>query len=303
MKNKILFYWTCEKSENSGEGKLALIFMKKLKEKFQIIEIKKPNIKNKVFKRLIYYKYMLPFVGIFYCWKYYFKNKKTCYINYLPFWNFLIFLLLPPKTQIGPITGGARFYKNSNIIRTIFFPIFYKISEFIVNFRNYTLIFSTELLKPALSKKTINRSSFNFIIKDFIFRKKNFNKSIDFIVYYRNHKNKKKFFPIKLIQDLISKGYIVNVVGDKLKVPKVINKGYLKNKDLLKLQQKARYTISSNENLYSIFTLECIVNNVYVILEKSSNLKIPFFKDRFIKVNFNNSKELQKLKKIYSNNS
>tara|TARA_B100001093_G_C26792153_1_gene999453 strand:- start:476 stop:1387 length:912 start_codon:yes stop_codon:yes gene_type:complete len=302
LKNSILFYWTCDKSENSGEGKLALIFIKKLKKKFKTIEIKKPNIKNKMLKNLLYFKYILPFVGILYCWKYYINNKKACYINYLPFWNFLIFMMLPPNTIIGPITGGARFNKNSSVIRAIFFPIFYKISELVVNLRNFDLIFSTELLKSFLSKKTVSKSSFNFAIKEFIFKKKNFVKTIDFIVYYRNHKNKKKFFPIRLIQDLVSKGYRINVIGDRLKIPNLINKGYLKNKDLIKLQKKARYTISSNENLYSFFTLECIINNVFVVLEKSLNYKIPFFKDRFIRIDFNNPKELQKLKKIYKNN-
>ena len=34
------------------------------------------------------------------------KNKEICYINYLPLWNFLIFILLPPKTILGPVTGG-----------------------------------------------------------------------------------------------------------------------------------------------------------------------------------------------------
>ena len=302
MKNKNLFYWTCEKSQNSGEGKLALIFIQELKKKFKLIEIKKPKIKSKVLKKILYFKYILPFIGVIYCWKFFLKGKNISYINYLPFWNFLIFLLLPPNTNIGPITGGAKFDKSSSVARTIFFPIFYKISELIVNFRNYSLIFSTQLLKPFLTKKTIKKSTFNFIIKTFFFKKKKYTKKIDFIVYYRNHKNKKKFFPIKLIENLILNKFNVYIVGDKIKIPKVLNKGFIKNKDLLKLQQKAKFTISSDENLYSLFTLECIKNNVFVLLDKSQNHKMPFFRESFIKINFNNSKELQNLKKIYKSN-
>ena len=122
------------------------------------------------------------------------------------------------------------------------------------------------------------------------------------LIYNRNHRNKKKFFPTKFIRNLIIKGFDIYVVGDKIKIPKIINKGFLKNKDLQKLQQKAKFTISSNENLYTLFTLECISNNVIVVLDKSKNFKIPFFRERFIKINFNNSKELHKLKKIYKNN-
>ena len=32
-------------------------------------------------------------------------KKKTCYINYLPLWNFIIFIILPKNTILGPITG------------------------------------------------------------------------------------------------------------------------------------------------------------------------------------------------------
>ncbi len=302
MKSKILYYWACDKSDSSGEGKLALFFLKDCKKKFKIIEIKKPKINNIFLRKFSNYKYILPFFGIIYCWKYFLNKKETCYINYLPFWNFLIFLLLPPNTIIGPITGGAKFDKKSSIIRVIFFPIFYKISEIIVNFRNFNLIFSTHLLKPFLTKKTINKSSFNFIIKKFLFKKKKFSKTVDFIFYYRNHKNKKKFFPFALVKSLISENFKVNIVGDRIEIPKVINRGYLKNKFLLKLQQKSKFTISSNENLYSLFTLECIKNNVFIVLNKSQNYKIPFFKERFIKIDFNNPKELQKLKKIYKDN-
>ena len=34
------------------------------------------------------------------------------YLNYLPLWNFLIFILLPPKTLLGPITGGSQIQRK-----------------------------------------------------------------------------------------------------------------------------------------------------------------------------------------------
>ena len=111
-------------------------------------------------------------MGILYCWKYFFNNKKIYYINFLPLWNFLIFLLLPPNSNIGPITGGAKFVKNSSFIRRYLFPFFYKISEIIVIKRNFDLIFSTDLLKKFFKKKTIKKSSFNFIVKNFEYKKK-----------------------------------------------------------------------------------------------------------------------------------
>ena len=43
------------------------------------------------------------------------KNKTICYVNYLPLWNFLLFVFLPPNTLLGPITGGSLYNKNSLI--------------------------------------------------------------------------------------------------------------------------------------------------------------------------------------------
>ncbi len=301
MINKKIFYWACDRSENSGEGKLALFFLDELKKKYIIKQIVKPKFKSKNLSKIFNHKYVLPFLGIYYCWKFFLNGKKVYYVNYLPFWNFLIFLLLPPEISIGPITGGAKFYKNSSFTRRFFFPLFYKMSEVIVNYRNFTLLFSTDLLKNFLSKKTLKKSDFNFIIKKFTYKKRRFKKTLDFLIYYRDHENKKKFFPFKLIDNLILNGYKVNIVGDYLKIPKVKNHGFLKNKKLLKLQKKAKFTIFSRENLYSIFILECIVNNVIVVIEKSSKNKLTFFKDKFVKINFKDSKELHKLKNVYKN--
>ena len=172
MKKKRLYLWASEYSTNTGEGNLARLFVRYLKKenKYSIKVIRK---KRSVFK------YYSPFYGVYYCWKFFLKKQKVGYINYLPMWNFLIFLLLPPKTLIGPITGGSN-YSNSNylsiFIRGIIFPIFYKISEFFINIRgHYT--FSTDLLKKYLSRKTVQKSKFNYIF-NFVSIKKNTVKKI-----------------------------------------------------------------------------------------------------------------------------
>jgi len=207
----------------------------------------------------------------------------------------LIFFLLPPKTIIGPITGGAKFNNESFFIRSYLFPIFYKISEYIINLRKYRLIFSTELLKKYLSKSTIKKSNFNYIIKKFNFKKKKLQKDIDFLIYYRNHKNKKSFFPIKLIHSLTINGFKINIVGDKLNIYNIINHGHINNNELSKLQARTKYTIASNENIYSLFTLECITQNVKILVNKSDKLKIKFYKDSFLKINFKNIHEFNKV--------
>ena len=90
-------------------------------------------------------------------------------------------------------------------------------------------------------------------------------------------------------------------MGNKINNSNIKNHGFLKRKKLIKLQRRAKYTIFSEENLYSIFTLECIENNVLVLIDKSNDSKLTFFKKRFIKINYQNLKELRKLNYLYKN--
>ncbi len=286
MTKKNIVLWTCDYSQLTGEGNLARKFIKDFfrGKNIEIIKLKSNNIFNK--------KYLSPIIGIFYCWKNFLKGKKVGYINYLPLWNFIIFITLPPKTILGPITGGAM-YNNSikfnNFFRKFFFPIFYKISEFFLNLRcKKNIYFSTDLLKKYLSKKMLNHSIFNYVFKDFSFSKKE-RKNIDFLIYYRLHKNKLAFFDKNFIKNLIKSNFKILVVGDKLELKGVKNLGYINKKKLSKLQSRSKYTLCSYENIYSLFVLECISNHVKIIINKKYLKRIKYFKKNFI--------SLEKLKK------
>ena len=293
MTKKKLFVWTCDYSESTGEGKLARLFIKKLNQK---------NEYNLIFnqKKIINYKYLSTLMGIIYCWNKFLKNENTCYLNYLPLWNFLIFIFLPPNTILGPITGGANFSKLNILnyfIRSLIFPISYKISEFALKFRKVNLIFSTDLLKKFLSKKTIKKCNFNFVVKNFLTKKNSKkNKKIDFLIYYRKHKNKENFFPYNFIKKIIKLKFKVYIVGDRLNLPKVKNCGYVKNHKILWLQSISKYTIISGENPYSFFLLECLSNHVKVIVEKNMKEKLYLPKKRFIKLDFNSLNSIKRLK-------
>ena len=68
---------------------------------------------------------------------------------------------------------------------------------------------------------------------------------------------------------------------------KVKNYGFLKNKIVNKLQTRARFTITTGENIYSIFTIECLSNGVKILIDNKLNKQIKFFKERFILTDFN----------------
>ena len=249
------FFWASDYGNTSGEGRLAQMFIKYKEKQYNCKFLRINNPKNFILD----HKYISPFVGIICCWYFFCKKKnEVYYINYLPFWNFFIFIFLPPKTKLGPITGGANYSFNKlNLTRKYIFPIFYKISELMINLRGH-YIFSTDLLKKYLSQNTIKKSKFNYIFKFINIRKKKYNKEIDFLIYYRKHNNKKNLFPIQTIKKLILHNYDVRVIGDNLDLPKIKNYGYISNLKVKSLLKKTYFTLPSEENIYSIFVLECM---------------------------------------------
>ena len=132
--------WCNEYGKNSGEGQLALKFVKSLNKKIKILKPK---------KNFFLSDYIYPFYGIMMLWFYFFKGKKTIYVNYLPLWNFLIFLLAPPNTIFGPITGSTQINKVKSIksfIRYFIFPFFYRLSLFLIQIRKGKIVFATNIL-------------------------------------------------------------------------------------------------------------------------------------------------------------
>jgi hypothetical protein len=279
LTKKNLYVWACDYSENSGEGKLARLFIKKLNldRNFRIIINKNYNV----------HRYISPIIGIIFCWLKSLKNQKTCYLNYLPFWNFLIFMLLPSKTILGPITGGAHYSKKNIlnfIIRDKVFPILYRLSEGFLIKRKTKKIFSTNLTKKHLSSKLIKNSEFNFILKSFK-KQKLIKKDIEFLIYYRKHNNKNDIFQQELIKKLITLNVKVIVIGDRLNFKGVRNMGFKKNNIVQKLQARAKFAINSEETIYSFFTLECLSNNVQILINKKYKNDVKFMKKKFIFIN------------------
>jgi len=287
MTKNNIFFWACDYSRKTGEGNLARKFIlenfknkKKQYKNIKIICLQSKNFTN--------HKYISPFIGIFNCWKYHLKGNHVGYLNYLPMWNFLIFLLLPASTILGPITGGALYSKKNFtnfFIRRFFFPIFYKISEIILlaKFKR-KFIFSTDLLKKNLSKKLINNSEFNYVLKNFSFKKRR-KKDIDFLIYYKKNNNKLSFFNYKLVKNLAELNFKIFIVGDNLYINKVKNLGFLSRKKLTNFQERSRYTISSDENIYSLFVIECLENHVKTLIDKRYMKKVKFLREFFLDMN------------------
>ena len=308
--NKI-YFWACDISKNSGEGILANLFLKKyIKNKknsyFVNINLKNKNQKKNNFSKNdnnytgIYHKYFFPYIGVLNLWLKFFQSKKICYVNYLPLWNCLIFLLLPPKTILGPITGTI--YRTSH---SCLFNILEKISITIIKMRYKKAIFSTNFYE---SKYSLNKKNFitNFIFTDFDYKKTNIKKKYDFIIYYRKNSKLKKDYIIKLIHELKKYKYSFVTIGDKLNIDGNKNYGYVSRQKANKIISKCKFAISNPENLYSFFVQDCLSYNLVVFYNIFFKKFNSINKKKLIPITFDDVKKdkniiLKKLKNFTKN--
>ncbi len=324
--------WACEINRNQGEGKLAQNFLNYLSEIKRIsINIKTLNNKIKISNgKLIYSykelftvknqlnffeKYLNPLVGVFYLWYNFLRGRKVIYVNFLPLWNFLIFLLLPPGSILGPITGTTEINSHSyfeRFLRKYIMPSTFRISMSIINFRKLDILFATESLKHIVEKKIKNRIFYNFSLNEissFDDKKTNtfHDRQYDFCLYFRKHPNKNELFFKKFIDN-----FKVNFPGRKLIIfgddPEVEENDNIKflgtvdNKIILNYLNQTKFSIVSDETLFSFFMLDCLSKNVAVFYNKKNYT----FDQRLInlvakvhEINFNNFEEsLSKINEI-----
>lgn len=300
-----VFVWASDFEDYRGEGRLARVFIKNISKRFRkSFLIKTPGstyfvhrekiivVNKKQFSLNFFNKYIIFFYGVFLIWKNYINKKQVVYLNYLPFWNFVILLLLPSKTILGPITGGS-YYQNVNIfekcIRKFIFPLAYYFSEFIILVKFKRAIFSTELLKKFIFNVFRKRFIFNAVLLAYseksILKKKN----IDFLIYYRNHTTKNPFFFRNIIIKLKKLNYSMVVFGDRINVPGVVSYTKISREKLLILLNKSRSTIISNENFYSLFCIDSISFGLSIFYDEIIKPKVLFFnKSKFIPLDFTN---------------
>lgn len=266
--------WCSDFSEDTGEGKLAHKFIK--------YYFKKKNVKIIYPKSKFFFdKYIFPFYGLLVLWYNFFKGKRLVYVNYLPLWNFIIFLLSPPNTIFGPITGsiqinGIKSFKS--LIRFYLFPVFYKFSLNILRFRSKKIIFSTNILLKYLDKRILKKSQLNFVLKGLKLNKKKCSKVYDFIIYFRKHENKFFTHHKKFIFKELKKGKKILVVGDKINIKGVKQIKRVSNNKIIELIRISKFALSGDDNLLSFFNIDCLNNNVKIIF--NHKLKFQIFKTK-----------------------
>ena len=306
-KNK-LFIYSCDSAHYRGEGILANSFKDILKKIFKDFKItfytpehnffyfKKNNLKKKL-NHSFFYKYCAPLWGIFKVWQYHLKGNKTAYLNFLPLWNIFLFLFLPQKTILGPITGGSYHGNNLNI-KTLFrkkiiFTLYF-LSTLIIRIRKFKCIFSSSLLLNYLPNNIKKKSIFNFQLYNFSFLKRE-KKTIDIIYYNRNYYTKNNNKIISVLSKLKDKHKIL-ILGHEVKTFQ--NLGIVSRNEVINLLKKTRFVFSSPENPMSYFVLDAIRCNVKII--STSSLKPSYFKEFFVYAKKLNTINIKKI--IFSKN-
>ena len=290
--------WRSDNNILSGESFLAKKFLKIYSKK----KIKITSPKRSFFTS----NYIYPFIGLIILWINYFKGKKTIYINFLPLWNVFLFLLLPPKTIIGPVTGSIQINEiksTKSLIRYYIFPILYKISLKILFLRKKKVLFATNILKKFVKNKDKSKCIFNFVLKDFYIKKNKYKKKYNLIFYYRKHENKIFSHHINFLNKLLKNKKQIIVVGDILNLKGIKNFKNVGQKKLIKLIKLSSMALSGDDNFLSIFNLQCISQNTKLIYNSKLNFQNDFFnKDSVIQYDFKKNKFIPPSKKKNFNN-
>jgi hypothetical protein len=300
LKEIDIVVWASDFSTNSGEGILANSFFKEfikfhknkkiiIKTFEQKIIFLKKNLKTLkiIEKNNFFHKYIGPVYGAIYLLLN--RKKKIVYLNYLPLWNFLIFIILPRKTVLGPITGGAEFLQVNNFntyLRKYIFPLLYKISLIIINIKFKKVIFSTNLLASYLNNNQKKNFLLNYIYLNFINHKdiKKNKKSFDLIFYNRKNLTKKNFLIKQLILRLPSEVKIC-VIGELILKDNVKNYGFVDKKKVIKLVKKSKLAFASSENILSLFVIDAYNCKTGIIFDKNmKNLNTIISKKIFLPV-------------------
>ncbi len=324
LNNNISIYcWGCDDATNRGEGQLLYKYISGNLRNFNLIKI--INTKNSMIlkhdfkinevnnfrtslKLNFFDSYISPFIGVIYLWYKYISGGKVCYINFLPLWNIPLFLLLPPGTKLGPITGSIYKGKVNNVqsfMRKYILPLLYLVcGKFIINLRKGNFIFSTNLLIDYLSPKVRERSLFNYIYKNLAIKSYNKHRDIDLLVYNRNYFNKSNLFFSEVITNLQKNNFIVYYFGDEIATPGKNYKKIINNNEVLEYLNRTKFTLISNENFFSMFALEAINNNVNLFYNKDHKINNKWLESskKVTKLDYLEVKEsVEKIKKEISN--
>lgn len=230
-------FLACDLQPNSGEGRLALLYMLNAFNQ-EIGSVHKQSLLSSEPGDIVT---PIPLNGprwrravtayLWLLWQvtqlHFVRRTDIVVLNYLPLWNFFFFLLVPKKVTLAPITGGGRVNSNHlgvprwqrvlvSLTRNFLIPILYKMSAIIIKHRSLVVRPATPAVNVVLG---YDDSSPRFIETDHLSVEAADTMSIktkriaDVIAYIGPHFLKNSMLTIQVMNRLASDGFKVILIG------------------------------------------------------------------------------------------
>ena len=168
----------------------------------------------------------------------------------------------------------------------------------ILKIRFKKIIFSHDFFIKYIEKDE-TRFLFNFLLYNFKTSKESRIKKYDIIFYIRKHQSKRNEFLVNIISELSNK-YKICILGEKIQSNKnIYNMGYVNRKEAQKLIKFSKSAVSTYENLFSYFLLDCLKYKLSIFYNSNFKLNNNISSNFLFPINFNN---LNKSLKIIENN-
>lgn len=323
LKNKNTIIFCCSFNDNTGEGLLAKNLLVNLsqsypKKKFLIYTLNSIFLitNGKIFLRFrlkkeannkIFNDYLFPFILLIKCISLQ-KNYTTCFFNYLPLWNFLIFLLLPSKVILGPITGNQTNlpfkyfldYPLDFLYRKFIISLLNYISRIVLKYKNFNFYWAaTKPVSNVLG--SINHVNFSPLFLDLSFKtKKTFIQKESFVFMYSLDNKPIKNFKqaIKFVRYLDDNDVKVVFVGNELNLINGISKKNISHNQFISYLKKAKVYYCMSYESAGFTSLQATFFNSIVFGYRGSGAEF-FSGKNFVCIDKDRYNDLKKIKKIF----
>ena len=230
----------CNLQPNSGEGRLALLYMLNAFDlkigsvhKQSLLSSEPGDILTPVPVNGSRWRRAVP-VYLWLLWQiiqlHFVRKADVVVLNYLPLWNIFFFLLVPKAVALAPITGGGQVNSRHlgvprrqrvlvSLTRNILMPFLYKMSAMIIRCRSLVVKPATPAVSMALG---YNYASPRFIETDHLSVKAAASMSagkqrfVDAIAYIGPHLLKNSRLTIQVMNSLASDGFKVILIGPEV---------------------------------------------------------------------------------------
>ena len=226
-----MVFLVCDSNSNSGEGRLARIYMEREKEKNlgeREIRVFSNDTRNTF---LSFLTETTAFPAYLWLWRELLRFRKCKsvelhVVNYLPIWNFVTFLIVPKTAKLAPVTGSGsinwrHFHGNvyqvvcQVFVRNYILKFFAKISSYVIKKRKLKVLAATPFVSEILKCKNKKHLYISTVFDPSEIRSSEYlSKKFDIIAYTNDHPLKNNRILASLVEELVLRGIKIAIVAN-----------------------------------------------------------------------------------------